>query len=139
MRMFIVRRVADIMYPDCQVFRLAVVRRQAGAPSEQVDNIYLTLPPPDIAALNGDGQEFLVADLPINTPAGLNIFTDLAPAQLLSFGLEWYDVECRPEEAGAYKIYAIEFFESAVGTDVLSGVTVSLEEPVDCLCPGGES
>jgi hypothetical protein len=134
MRLFMTRRLADITAPDCQVFRLAIVRRIAGAPIETVDNIHLLLPAPgeDIQ----DGSEYLVLDVPINSAAGLDLFMDppLYLGQLLSFGLEFFDPAC--PDADAYKLFGAEFFETVAGNESLSGVTILPEVPPECNCGG---
>jgi len=132
MRLFMTRRLADITAPDCQVFRLAIVRRIAGAPIETVDNIYLQLPAPGENIQ--DGSEYLVFDVPINSAAGLDLFMDppLYLGQLLSFGLEFFDPAC--PDADAYKLFGAEFFETVAGNESLSGVTILPEVPPGCNC-----
>jgi hypothetical protein len=121
-------------YSECQVFRLAVVRRQAGAAADYVDNIYMTLVLPE-GQLNGDGNLLLVVDVPINTPEGLNLFGDLEPAQVLAFGMERYGRECLSEKASPYSILGVEFFESAPGEAGVAGAVFSSDVPAQCRCP----
>ena len=117
--------------PNCQVFRMAVLRLRNGQALEMYDNIYVQLDIP--GGLPADPM--LVVDLPINGASGLNLFTaDLASAQLLAFGMEWYDVECRPTEGRRYSILGVEFFESE--TTAAVGITVLPAEPTECFCPG---
>lgn len=119
-----------IVNPECQVFRLAVIRLRRGATLQSFDNIYVQLVvPPGLPE-----DPLLVVDLPINTPAGLNPFTaDLERAQLLAFGMEWYDDECRAPEGSSYSILGVEFFDSA--TAAAAGITVLPAEPEECFCP----
>jgi hypothetical protein len=112
------------------VFRLAVVRVQPNDTIGTVDDLYVQLDIPTGLPPN----PMLVVDLPINTADGLNLFTtDLAAAHLLSFGMEWYDRECRPFEGASYAIVGVEFFESETAT--ASGITVLPAEPTECFCP----
>jgi hypothetical protein len=119
-----------IVNPDCQVFRMAVVRLVNGGSVETHDNIYVRLDIP--GGLPEDPM--IVVDLPINRTSGLNLFTaDLDSEQLLSFGVEWYDWTCRGDEGESWCMLGVEFFESAT-TDA-SGITVLAAEPTECDCP----
>jgi hypothetical protein len=131
MRLFMSRRLADITVPECQIFRFAAVRRTVGAPIESVDNILVQFPPP--GPPTGDGSETLVIDLPINSAEGLNVFvtTPLAVGQLLTFGIEFYDPGC--PDFGAYKLFGVEFFETAPDAEVLSGATILPDVPEGCI------
>jgi hypothetical protein len=116
--------------PDCQVFRMAVVRLVNGAAAEKFDNIYVQLDVP------GGLPDFptLVVDLAINRSGGLNLFTaDLDSAQMLAFGMEWYDDVCRMLEGESWHILGVEFFESE--TTATTGITVLPAEPTACQCP----
>jgi hypothetical protein len=134
MRLFLNLRIEEVPPVECQVFRLAVVQAKAGHAREVLGEVYVTLDIPDgsdeTARLFTDRNElFLVVDLPINSPVGLDMAHDLAAAQLLAFGMEWVG----NDDAGSgldYTIWGVEFFESAEA--VLAGATLSDECPDGC-------
>lgn len=118
--------------PDCQLFRMAAVRVKDAETPTMVDNIYVLLQiPPAIVP-----DAMMVVDLPINTPGGLNLYTaDLGPKQLLAFGMEWVDYQCRDVEAESYQLLGVEFFESTSAT--MTGIEFYTGDPNDCICPNG--
>ncbi len=136
MRLFLNQHFAEFSEgPEtiCQTFRLAAVRRQAGPGYEYNDSMWISV---TVSPDPGDiGSTFIVVDLPINTADGLNLFSDLAPGQLLAFGMDWYDVECRFNVGAAYSLFAVEFYEAAPGTVAPANVEIFAEEPIDCICP----
>jgi hypothetical protein len=114
---------------DCQVFRMAVARLVDGGSIDVQDNIYVRIDIPDGLPYN----PMLVVDLPINTSDGLNLFTaDLATKDLLGFGMQWYDNECRVDEGEDWCVLGVDFFESE--TTAIDGITI-LPDPNDCYCP----
>jgi hypothetical protein len=139
MRLFLHRVLEDFPQGDCEVFRLATIRLRNGSPIEELGELFLQVELP-IGDGAGDGEEppddiFIVVDLPINTEDGLNLTSgddDLAPAQFLSFGMEWGVLDnC---DGALYSILGVEFFESPVGEAALFGARVSEGCPGDCDC-----
>lgn len=116
---------------ECEQFRIAMVRMRNGAPVEAYGPerfILVNIPP-------NAGQVFMVIDLPLNVPGGLNLPNDLTAGQLLGVGMEWSDGECTTLGRD-YRIFGVEFFESPIGSAALSGATVSETQPT-CECGGG--
>lgn len=120
----------------CEKFRVDFVRLKNGFPVELYGTRFVLVDVPP-----NDGSVFLVIDLPLNTPEGMNLPNDLAAGQLLGVGMEWAD-NSAPLGGGDcsilgrdYRIFGVEFFESEVGDAELSGATVSAVEP-DCTCNG---
>jgi hypothetical protein len=111
---------------QCELFEIAGVRMQDGQPiGTYVEPLWLVLTP-----RMDPGDMFLVVDVPINTPDGLDAAADLAPGQMLAFGLSWvWDAECT-DYNDDYRIIGVEFFESE--TAALAGATI---EPVATVRP----
>jgi hypothetical protein len=141
MRVFLYGRFRPEQLPDpqCQVFRLVVLRvRYAGmveqyGPQEQ----FLTLQVPMPLTLEETAEDgvhwikiFMPIDLPLNSPDGLNLTNDLEPGQMLAFGMQWASPGC-PDDGVNYTIGGAEFFCSPMGEVGLSGATISLDPP-DC-------
>jgi hypothetical protein len=143
MRLFLYGRYrpAQLPEPQCQVFRLITLQVRSGGAIENYGSgeqfLKLQVPSPESPELvQEDGASWVkiltVVDLPLNVADGLNLPNDLDPGQLLGFGLEWVAPGC-PDDGINYRIFEVEFFESAVGQAVLSGAEVSPEIP-DCIC-----
>lgn len=133
MRLFIDANYAlDAGRPtDCEQFRLAFVRLTRNqAPAQYGSERFLLIDVPE-----NDGAVFLVVDVPLNTPEGLNLPNNLAPGQMLGVGMEWSDPECATLGRN-YRIFGVEFFEGPVGSATLIGATVSETQP-ECICGGG--
>jgi hypothetical protein len=139
MRLFLYTQLDAELFPNppCQVFELVGLRmRYANAIEYYGPTHYLTLQVPmyeSVPDQHGHVQVFFTVDLPLNSPAGLNLTNDLEPGQILSFGMEWASPGC-PSGGLKYSIYGVEFFETQMGAVPLSGATVSLDPPT-CECP----
>lgn len=66
---------------------------------------------------------FIVVDLPINTPAGLDYPEDLAGGDFLGFELNTHQLD-----GYSYHLLGVEFIESSAGSAVLSGAGVFMTE-----------
>jgi hypothetical protein len=89
---------------------------------------------PDASEM-GDGLSagilgtFLVVDLPISTPAGLDYPNDLAGGDFLAFELNTYQLD-----GYAYHLLGVEFIESAAGSAALAGASVFMtEDAIECV------
>lgn len=77
------------------------------------------------ALLGGDAGLYLVLELPLNSPAGLDYPDDLQPTDLVAFELA---TELKPEDlsawddGGRYELLGVEFYESTGAA--LKGVTI---------------
>lgn len=132
MRVFLMLRLTSQTTTECEIFRLASVRR----PARQFDILfqekYLRVLIPPIPR-----TEFLtiplVLDIPLNSVAGLNAHWGMQSGDLLAFGLEWVDIECRWGDN--YSIWGVEFYETPSGEEQLAGVELLSEMPDECFCP----
>ncbi len=143
MRMFLYGRFLpeQLPVPECQVLRLVALRLRHGGTLEHYGPLeqYLTLEVPpieDAEYVQEDGcvwaKVFMVVDLPLNVADGLALPDDLLPGDLLGFGGEWASPGC-PDNGVNFRLYGVEFIESAVGEIPLSGAVITPEVP-DCTC-----
>jgi hypothetical protein len=115
---------------ECEQFRIAFVRMRNGAPVETYGTEKFVL----INVPENAGQVFMVIDLPLNVPVGMNLPNDLQAGQLLGVGMEWSDPVCTTLGRD-YRIFGVEFFESA--SDAVTTVDATITDtPQDCSCGG---
>jgi hypothetical protein len=138
MRLFLSTSIDASLLPNppCQIFKLVVLRLRPNHGVEywgSSDGYYLSLqvPAPVEPGIDfGDVVVFFNVDVPLNSPAGLNLSDTLEAGQLLGFGMEWQGPSGNcPGNASAYEIYGVEFF---VGDAPLSGATLVPDAECDC-------
>jgi hypothetical protein len=128
MRLFIYYDTNFARQTDCEVFELVAVRLRDGEAAAQYGaTAWVAL---EVESQNP--SQFLVVDLPMNSPGGLNWDNDLEAGHLLGFGMRWDDGEC-VDLGREYRILGVEFFESEPGSELLSGAQVLPANP-GCIC-----
>ncbi len=146
MRMFFYTRYQSLQSrpkPECQVFKLVTLRLRDGGTITHYgpEELFLTIDVPYVenpTLVEEDGRAwvkvFLVIDLPLNQTDGLAMPNDLLPGDMLGFGMEWVAPGC-PDDGINWRLYGIEFFETAVGAAPPLGAAVTLDLP-GCWCEG---
>lgn len=134
MRLFLYR--TGPVPEDCFVMRLDARRLISGADVAPYGATkFITLNnAPAAPALGEGGGLYLVVDLPINDPAGLNFPNDLQRAHFLAFELNTDDAS--RDGDGRYMMLGVEFFEVTPGTAQTNDATITDVFPDGCVPPG---
>ena len=134
---------------QCLIFTIDSLRlRDGDGIGPYGDRLWIRVDPPTPLAsesqkaaaeslLGGEEGQYLVLELPLNSPSGLGYPDDLVVTDLIAFELA---TETRPEDlsawddGGRYELLGVEFFESVGAT--LKGVTI-FESEEALACEGG--